>query len=111
MQYVDLSDIKYTGADIVPDLIPLNKEKYPKYDFKVLDLTTDNLPKVDLIFCRDCLFHLSNNLIVEALKNIKKSGSKYLLTTTFPEHKIANRDIEIGQWRIINLEIEPFFSS
>ena len=60
-----------------------------------MDLVNDELPKVDLIFCRDCLFHLPNDMILKALENIYKSKSKYLLTTTFTDN-IPNKDIKIA---------------
>jgi hypothetical protein len=51
--------------------------------------------------------HLSNQQVLQALRNIKKSGSKYLLTTLHAETKI-NRDIGPGDWRPLNLMREPF---
>ena len=107
MQHCDLSGLEYHGGDIVDNLITSNRKKYSEYNFSVIDLVEDPLPKVDLIFCRDCLFHLPNSLIIEVLKNICKSGSKYLLTTTFTDN-IPNKDIKIGQWRHLNLELAPF---
>ena len=85
MRKVDLSTVSYLGADIVKDLIRKNKEKYyveGKVDFIKLNLIEDKLPQKDLIITRDCLVHLSFESISQALKNIKLSGCKYLLTTT-----------------------------
>ena len=96
----------YIGADIVEDLIKKNKIKYPKYDFYTLDLVSDELPKVDLIMCRDILVHLSFENIALALENIRKSGIKYLLATSFSVKE--NKDIRNGQWRAINLKKFPF---
>lgn len=107
MKEVDLSNIDYTGADIVPTLIDINKEKYPDFKFEVMDVTTTELPKVDLVFVRDCLGHLSDTNVLKAIENIKASGSKYLLTTSFTKWNF-NSDIENGGWRCINLLIQPF---
>ena len=107
MKEVDLSGINYVGADIVDDLIASNKVKYPQHNFIVLDLVNDPLPKADLVFVRDCLVHLSNASISQALENIKKSGSKYLLTTSFVKLE-NNTDILDGSWRVINLLASPF---
>jgi hypothetical protein len=109
MQRTELNLDKYIGADIVLDLIEINKKVHSKEgrEFIVLDITKDEIPTVDLIFCRDCLIHLSLNYITAAISNFKKSRSKYLLTTTFtltPE----NKDILTGDCRFINLQIEPF---
>ena len=81
-------------------------------DFRVMDITVDALPKVDLIINRDCLVHLSNENIFKFIANIKKSGSKYLLVTSFTEKKIGekkcNSDILNGSWRPLNLELSPY---
>lgn len=94
----------YIGADIVDELIAENQRKYADdgIRFEVLDITTDPLPKVDLILCRDLLGHFSNKDVMRALDNIRASGSKYLLATTFP-YWANDHDITTGEWRPINL--------
>lgn len=104
---VDLGKVSYIGADIVEPLVKRNKELYNNIDFRLLDLTKDILPKVDLIFVRDCLGHLSNDNVLLAIKNCKESGSKYLLATSFTKWNF-NPDIEDGGWKCINLMISPF---
>jgi len=103
--------ISYTGADIVPALVDDNERRYGGPDsgrrFLTLDLTKDPLPHADLVLCRDCLVHLSFENINRALDNIRASGARYLLTTTFLEHD-ANADIDDGDWRMLNLECAPF---
>ena len=101
----------YIGADIVEPLIERNNEFLAgaSREFTVLDITKDKLPKVDLIFSRDCLVHLSNQKVKDALANIKESGSKYLLTTNyFWQERPFNHDIETGDWRRLNLHQDPF---
>lgn len=105
MRRVDLGDVDYIGADIVPELIADNIEKHPA-DFRVLDICVDPLPKVDLIFCRDCLVHLSNADVLRALANVRASGAKWLMATTFPTRE--NTDIRTGCWRPINMGAAPF---
>ncbi|GAB4164350.1 MAG: class I SAM-dependent methyltransferase [Winogradskyella sp.] len=109
MQKVHLKNTYYTGADIVENIIATNQQKYnsDRINFKVLDITKDTLPKVDLIFCRDCLVHFSFKDIYKALVNIKNSKSKYLLTTAFYRCD-ENKDIVTGEWRKINFELPPF---
>lgn len=107
MKSVDLCGASYIGADIVPDLIERNKANYQNVDFRVLDLTSDSLPKVDLIFTRDCLGHLSNDNVSKAIRNCQESGSKYLLATSFTKWD-NNPDIQNGGWKCINLMIPPF---
>lgn len=108
MKEVDFSSIKYSGMDIVPELIERNNLNFKNENrsFQIVDLVTERVPKVDLIFCRDCLVHLSYEDAKSAIANMKRSGSTYLLTTTFTEH--SNREIVTGNWRPINLEQFPF---
>jgi hypothetical protein len=109
MKWVELGVDTYVGADIVEALVRQNQEKYeaPGRSFRVLDLTSDTLPKMDLLFCRDCLVHLSFADIRRALGNVRGSGIKYILTTTFPDCP-ANLDIRTGDWRLLNLQLPPF---
>ncbi len=108
MSTLRMDDIEYTGADIVKKLVQANR-KYKKdnISFMHADLITDNLPEVDLVLSRDCMVHFSFADINRALKNICRSRSKYLLTTTFPDRE-HNIDIATGEWRVLNLEIAPF---
>lgn len=110
MQCVDLSGIRYTGGDIVADIVAQNQLKYgaAERSFQTLDLLSDTLPQADCILVRDCLVHFSFRHIELALANIRKSRIPYLLTTSFPEHE-QNEDIQTGFWRPLNLQKAPFF--
>jgi hypothetical protein len=74
MNEIELNIEHYIGADIVEEIVQKNKNAYESESriFQRLDLTKDVLPKTDLIFCRDCLVHLSFNDICKALENMKK---------------------------------------
>lgn len=99
----------YIGADIVSELTAKNRKLYgdKNHEFLTLDLLTDDLPKVDAILCRDCLVHLSFEDAVIALKNMKASGTRYLLTTDFVKHT-TNKNISTGNWRPISLQYPPY---
>jgi hypothetical protein len=109
MRRVELGAVHYIGADIVPDLIAANQREHSSElrEFRVLDLTADELPTVELVLCRDCLVHLSFKLLWRALANVKRSGARYLLTTTHPGQK-KNLDVRTGAWRPVNLNAPPF---
>jgi hypothetical protein len=109
MSTVPLDGIRYVGGDIVRQLIERNRTNYkrPGVEFRRVDLLTDTLPQADLVMCRDGLVHLSNADIVHAVRNFGRSGSTYLLTTTFPGRE-RNDDILTGDWRPLNLEAPPF---
>jgi hypothetical protein len=106
---MDIHLDSYIGGDIVSEIIENNNAQYKTEgrSFVKLDLINDHLPKADILFCRDCLVHLSNQDIQKTIENIKRSEIAYLLTTTFPECD-ENIDITTGDWRIINLERFPF---
>lgn len=107
MSQLELNEINYVGVDIVKRLIKENKLKYPGKIFIVADITKDNLPYTDLVICRDCFIHLSNNQIKAAIKNFRKSGTKYLLTNSY-NFIDSNVDISPGDFRMINLKLSPF---
>jgi len=109
MQYVKKDGIKYTGADIVGEMVEIDNKLFKNdlINFVKLDITKDNLPQNDLIIVRDCFVHLSYENILKALKQIKQSKSKYLLVTSFSKWP-RNFDIPNGMWRPINLEKAPF---
>jgi hypothetical protein len=110
---VDLGVGSYLGTDIVAPLVATNQQRYGRDEpgrsitFTAMDLLTGPLPCVDLILCRDCLVHLSNEDALQALRQIKRSGSTYLLTTTYPTRS-NDKDIRTGEWRPLNLQAAPF---
>lgn len=112
MKKIDLSNVKYTGGDIVEELINKNKKTYgsKNISFFVIDIVNNSLQKSDLVIVRDCFVHLPNNDVMKAINNIKDSGSKYLLTTNFTWESVMknNYDIEVGQWRRLNLTQDPY---
>lgn len=109
MKMVNKNGIKYIGGDIVPKIIRINNKKFKDANtsFKVIDITSDEIPKVDMIFCRDCLQHLSNENVKKAFKKFKESGSKYLLVTNYA-WTLENYDIKDGDFRALNLRQKPF---
>ncbi len=104
----------YLGADIVEKLVAANQKRYRldepdrSISFSKMNLLTGPLPRHDLILCRDCLVHFSDSDVAQALRQIKRSGSTYLLTTTFPPPRANDKDIQTGEWRALNLEVAPF---
>lgn len=109
IKHLELSEINYLGIDVVQDIITENRELFSNNNrsFICADLINYVPPKADLILCRDCLVHLSYTDIKKIIRNFKKSGSKYLLTTTFANHK-ENIDLNNAIWRTLNLEQKPF---
>lgn len=101
--------VHYTGGDIVQSMIAANQERYGNEStaFVHLDIVKGPLPTVDLWMCRDCLFHLSNDEALTAIRLFLKSDIRYLLTTTHPECE-ENSDIPTGAFRLMNLRLPPY---
>jgi|HubBroStandDraft_3_1064219.scaffolds.fasta_scaffold16491_3 hypothetical protein len=97
------------GADIVPEIVERNRRRHGggSRRFLCLDLRSAALPRVDLVLCRDGLVHLSDRDVRRALANFERSGSTWLLATTFPGRP-DNPPIVTGEWRPLNLEAPPF---
>jgi SAM-dependent methyltransferase len=104
----DLPLSRYIGVDILSELVEEARNNSEGFgDFYTADITTDPLPAADLIFCRDCLVHLSNDLVLAALDNMRASGARFLMTTTFYALQ-ENVPCASGGWRPINLQLPPF---
>lgn len=111
MKEVNLGVEQYIGIDIVEAMIEKHKVEFGGEGraFHCMDLATDSLPKADLIFSRDCLVHLKFEDALKIISNFKKSGAKYLLTTTFVD-RTENNDL-VGKdsfWRPLNMQLAPF---
>ncbi|MFS8137093.1 MAG: glycosyltransferase, partial [Thermomonas sp.] len=100
MRHVELPVDHYIGVDIVEALVQKNQHEFgnERIAFQCLNLAESELPKVDMIFSRDCLVHLSFADALKIIANFKRSGAKYLLTTTFTGRDI-NEDLGPGFWR------------
>lgn len=108
MDKVDFNNMSYTGADLLAEQIAMSQQLHPEKKFIILDMTQDALPKVDLIFTRDLFIHLNNENIKRCIINVKNSGSKYFMASTYL--KIKNNEEMNGllSWRFINLQQHPF---
>jgi SAM-dependent methyltransferase len=109
MKEVALPVRRYVGVDVVAELIEQARRAHaaPGREFLCLDITTDPLPRADLIFCRDALVHLPFADVFRAFARFRQSRSRYLLTTTFTGRP-ANEDVSPGGWRPLNLRKAPF---
>ena len=76
----------YIACDVVEPLIERNKARYQdlEVDFRVVDIASDELPNGDVVILRQVLQHLSNDLILQALRNIWPRYRYLLLTEHVP---------------------------
>lgn len=102
-------DVRYAGADVVPELIEHHQQHYAneKTSFIRLNAITEELPDADLVTIRQVLQHLSNEQISKILSKLSKF--KYVIIS---EH------ILLGDFVVPNLDKIPgphirtrFFSS
>lgn len=111
---VNLNGASYEGWDAHLDMIKMNIAEYgnDNINFYTKDIITEEYPKVDLIICRDVLFHLDIKFSSKVVEKVKKS-TKYFISTSFNE-KETNNNISsyclIKNWGFttINLNIKPF---
>ena len=91
--------IEYIGCDIAQNLIAYNEEKFVRsgVKFQCLDMTRDALPPGDLVTIREVLQHLSNKLVLVALKNVRLQYATAVITeATMLRPSAVNLDIEAG---------------
>jgi hypothetical protein len=113
MRKVDFSKIdSYIGIDIVQKMIDKNNKLYGKSNIHFMCknlVTAEDLPRVDLIICRDLFNHLPFAEIKTILTNFKRSGSQYILLSTYAKTK-KNRDRKVVNTygRHVNFQLPPF---
>jgi len=112
MSRVNLHGIRYTGVDIVDEMIRVNIEKHgsDSISFRQGNLLVDKVDRCDLVILRDVLVHLTLEDTFHAFLNILNSGSRYLLTTSFTNDR-NNIDLQYSgeHWRPLSLHQAPFF--
>ena len=103
--------IKYTGIDIVEDLMNKNKLTFKSnsnINFYCKDLSEyNNFDDFDFILMRDFFIHLPIPTIKNILTNLKNSNCKYFAFNNY-ENISTNKEISTGQHRKTNLLKEPF---
>ena len=109
MRHLEL-DVDYLDGNLLPDVIRENQVRYSKerVKFIVFDDIRDPIPDdVDVILCREVLFHLSFRHALALLNNIYRSDAKFLIATQIDTVK-QNADVHTGGFRPIDLTREPF---
>ena len=106
---IDWSDFDYLGCDVVSELIEQNAAQFTagNIHFAEIDVLEGEIPARDVILCRDLLIHFPNAEAMRSVAAFKRSGSRYLLTTHYTGIK-RNKDIPMGSFRPVNLNLEPF---
>lgn len=105
--HVDL----YAGFHVDPTLLRervlLEHDFGGRVQFHFADPTVDQLPKADLVVCRNGLERLTEEQALLALARIAASRGRWLLASTYPNVTV-NAPGELGGWRPLNLVRAPF---
>jgi SAM-dependent methyltransferase len=93
-QVVDRTGVRYTGIDIVPELIEHHKATVgdSRVNFACIDIARDRLPDADLCLVRQVLQHLSNREIAKVLTNIHNYRYTLISEDVPIRPKTLNRD-------------------
>ena len=96
----------YLGIDIVPELVEQNRERHgaEHVRFELGDVLVDTLPRADVYFCRGLLIHFPNEATEQAIANIRRSGTRTLIATTYPGVRV-NPDTRFPDSRRQNLAL------
>lgn len=101
-------DFTYIGGDIVNKMIQENKIKYPEVEFLYHDILTDPIPKVDVVFIRDLLIHLSDDHIIKLFEKLNHSDIKYVCVSNYTVNTNIKQTTASVRSREYNLHLEPF---
>ncbi len=111
MEHINVPANKtYKGFDVVQSVIDSNTKNYGKSNIQFYKINTfkDFLnEKADLIIVKDVLMHLPSKDVKFFIDNILPNFKYALITHAYEENK-PNSDIEIGDFRSLNLELAPF---
>jgi protein YibB len=108
-QLIDWSGVRYLGVDVVPAMIEKNRRDFGggNVAFERFE-SLAKLPRADLLLCKDVLQHLPNKTVKDYLAAFRKKFRFSLITNDEEPAGILNTDIDIGQWRTLRLDREPF---
>jgi hypothetical protein len=86
----------YVACDIVDSLMARNKDLYRDMavDFRVLDITSEELPDGDVVFVRQVLQHLSNELILNTIPRLQSKYKFLVLTEHLPSSNSFSPNID-----------------
>lgn len=115
MEEIDFQGAQYLGIDCDEQMIQDNSRKYgsEQIRFQVGDIFSIDLPEVDLVICRDVLFHVRQELSSSLIEKLKTRNRLHFISTSFNQEK-KNQEprkyckLEGWGYYRINLLTEPF---
>ena len=117
---INWKNVNYLRIDVVDCLIAENSNKYSSANIKfaLFDPDLDALPAADLIIIKDVFQHWPNKTIQEFIPKLSLYQFN-LITNTKESYKMdngefldmgLNRDIDLGDFRPLDLALTPFNS-
>ncbi len=109
-RHLDWSGVQYLGLDIVPSVIDANTRAFarPNIQFRLHDGDIANLPAADLLIVKDVLQHWSNAAIQRLLPQLSRYPQALITNCVNPAGDTVNTDIADGDFRYLDLRLEPF---
>ncbi|WP_099864626.1 class I SAM-dependent methyltransferase [Pararhizobium haloflavum] len=106
---IDWRGIDYQGFDVVPMVVEANQRRYGSDTIR-FELAPDfeNLPQADLIIAKDVLQHWSNASILDFLPVLQRYRHALITNCVTPDGLSQNSDIADGDFRPVDLRLEPF---
>lgn len=107
-QFINWGDIRYTGIDIVPEVVSRNQARFahwPSPRFRTGDVLGGyQIPDMDLVLCKDLLQHWPDAAIGEL--GARLAGRRALLTYDYSDG--PHWDGALGGHRALDLTRPPF---
>jgi SAM-dependent methyltransferase len=101
---------RYQGFDVVPSVITANKQKFSSghVSFNVYSGNPAELPEADLLIAKDVLQHLPSQTVADFLPHLSKYKYALLTNCVNAKGETQNGDIELGDFRPLDLRLAPF---
>ena len=103
--------VQYQGGDISLAMVADAQHRHPELDMVLHDVTTDPIPKVDLLFVRDVAIHLNNHDRGQLWLNWYRSNVPWMLIT-HQTYIDQNTDVEYSTenfpFSAVNWQLPPW---
>ncbi len=105
-KYLDFDGRQYHGVDIVASVISTNIQNHANNNihFETGNASEFNIPKCDLLLCKDVLQHLSNDNVSSILKSSVVATHALFTNDYYP----VNEDCKNGDTRPLDITAAPF---
>lgn len=109
--------VQYSGWDACSNLIEMLNENYGSdlINFEHKDIVDDDYPSVDLIICRDVLFHMKPDIINRVLDKVSKGSTRLFMTSNHEVDRNQeygdiknNNNIDGWYYHLLNIDIFPY---